>query len=936
MRKFYLPFIALLLVAAGASVDIYKLLLKNESLVESGEEENKVEYSKQWRAYELSMTKDPATGMVPENMRIKELQNVSHIAARTQNLNTYLSGGPQNIGGRTRCAQYDVRYNGTSNRVLLAGGVNGGIFKSTDGGQSWSWRATQDINSVTSIVQDPRSGTNTITGRPYQDTWYAGTGEFEPSSFAPGAFVVGYGLFVSDDNGDTWRPMNFSRSGSLTVFDNTYDMINRLAVSPTTGELFIARYGDIIRATRIQPDSFQRKRVLSPASLSGLNSSTQINDIVISSTGRVYAAFSGENSLFPVGYGSDFEGVWESPNGDSATWFKIADNGLFSGWKAAGTYGRVVIGLAPSNEKLLFALYDNLATSGREADLVKIDMTTPGAYVYTNLSSGIAATDQSGRAFQVQGGYDLAISIKPDDPNTIVIGGTNALRSTNGFTSSAGQTNIGGYGLTGSGQNFYDVTHPDIHWFTWRPGSNTEMLMSNDGGMQITTNIAAASVTWTSLNTTYQTAQYYWVTIDPTTGDNTFLGGAQDNNTTYRNGLTGAPNNHSLILVGDGMSVGISTPQAGTKYLFVSSYNGSIRRLTADATTNAVTSGQTGIQPTGSTSEFKTLFHLNPDNTNQLWFVGLNKLYRTVNAYTTSTTVSSANTNNWQQMTGYNTTIPDTIRSLATTRGTYANTHNLFIGTTAGKVYRVKDPANATNTSTSIYTKIFDLGAYATVSDIAVNPRNDDTVMVVLSNYNVTSIWMTGNANAATPTWTAVEGNVIDPSVRSCKIVNKSTGIEYYVGTSVGLYSTTSLNGASTVWVKEGAGTPLEYAIINSLAYRPSDNTLLVGTHGNGMWYVNIGFVTGVGDPVLNDKNFIVNTYPKVTRDNLLYQTGTLTGIRSIELQVTDMMGRRVWQSKRSFQLGNIPVSNLAAGTYVLTIWSDNKKYKYVTQFIKQ
>ena len=33
---------------------------------------------------------------------------------------------------------------------------------------------------------------------------------------------------------------------------------------------------------------------------------------------------------------------------------------------------------------------------------------------------------------------------------------------------------------------------------------------------------------------------------------------------------------------------------------------------------------------------------------------------------------------------------------------------------------------------------------------------NDDVVLVTFSNYGVTSVFWTGNANAATPTWTAV------------------------------------------------------------------------------------------------------------------------------------------------------------------------------------
>jgi hypothetical protein len=221
---------------------------------------------------------------------------------------------------------------------------------------------------------------------------------------------------------------------------------------------------------------------------------------------------------------------------------------------------------------------------------------------------------------------------------------------------------------------------------------------------------------------------------------------------------------------------------------------------------------------------------------------------------------------------------------------------------------------------------------------MAVNPRNDDTVLAVLSNYNTQSIWISNNANSAVPTWTSVEGNIAEPSVRSCEIIVKSTGVEYYVGTSVGLYSTVTLSGGATAWVKEGAGTALEYAIVNSLAQRYSDNVLVIGTHGNGMWFANIGspgIVTGF-NPVINDKGFITKSFPTVANDQLYYQTGNLTGIRSMYIEVTDMMGRKVYHNQAAFQAGSIPVGRLSAGVYVFTALSDNKHYKYVTEFVKK
>ena len=99
----------------------------------------------------------------------------------------------------------------------------------------------------------------------------------------------------------------------------------------------------------------------------------------------------------------------------------------------------------------------------------------------------------------------------------------------------------------------------------------------------------------------------------------------------------------------------------------------------------------------------------------------------------------------------------------------------------------------------------------------------------------------------------------------------KTNGVEYYVGTTVGLYATESVAGSGTFWTRENGGPAGEMntAVIQSLAYRWKDNTLLVGTHGNGMFVANIGnaitIPTSTNDPIRDDKNFIVNAFPTIT-----------------------------------------------------------------------
>jgi hypothetical protein len=95
--------------------------------------------------------------------------------------------------------------------------------------------------------------------------------------------------------------------------------------------------------------------------------------------------------------------------------------------------------------------------------------------------------------------------------------------------------------------------------------------------------------------------------------------------------------------------------------------------------------------------------------------------------------------------------------------------------------------------------------------------------------------------------WTAVEGNLGDdngfsPSVRSATILPQP-GLDpsqttYYVGTSIGVYSTTSLDGASTNWTQEGA-SEIGDVVVDQVQARVEDGRVIVGTHANGTYSIS-------------------------------------------------------------------------------------------------
>src|SRR5689334_16658146 len=215
-RKVIASFAFILVVSFASFLIINRSHVKKEEneLFEENEENEAAYQYLRWK-YEADMIKDPTTGEALFGLRDHEIDFARTIPERTSSSSTsrltiqnnYLPAGPNNVGGRTRAIAYDVRYNSSSNKVIIAGCVSGGIMRSADGGATWTLvTPANEIHSFTAIAQDPRAGS--------QNTWYAGGGEFSGNSAtAPGAPYLGYGIWKSVDNGVTWTRQ------TLTVTD---------------------------------------------------------------------------------------------------------------------------------------------------------------------------------------------------------------------------------------------------------------------------------------------------------------------------------------------------------------------------------------------------------------------------------------------------------------------------------------------------------------------------------------------------------------------------------------------------------------------------------------------------------------------------------------------------------------------------------------------
>src|ERR1019366_3759895 len=124
-----------------------------EALMENGEDHAMWDYLR---------LRDPATGEIPRGIRTRELAFARTIGSDlpalkvTPTIHTtgWHSAGPIDAGGRTRAIGIDVS---NEANVLIATAL-GGVWRSTDSGQSWArTTAPGELQSMSSLVQDHRA-----------------------------------------------------------------------------------------------------------------------------------------------------------------------------------------------------------------------------------------------------------------------------------------------------------------------------------------------------------------------------------------------------------------------------------------------------------------------------------------------------------------------------------------------------------------------------------------------------------------------------------------------------------------------------------------------------------------------------------------------------------------------------------------------------------
>lgn len=294
--------------------------------------------------------------------------------------------GPANVPGRTRGLIVDP--DDPTKNTWYAGSVAGGVWKTTNGGTTWTLITPDLPNLATTVLAMAESNHNII---------YLGTGE----GFGNVDGVKGNGMYKSTDRGQSWSYLPATAS---------FSDINRIIVDPSNENIILtATNRGIFRST------------------DGGISWTQ------TSTRQLVQDLRATPGNFNIQYAAQ-RGVGVLKSTDGGVSWTVANTGM-------NVTGRVEIAISPVNPSRIFASAEGaLSTTGSD-----LYMSDDGAATWSLVD--VNFNNNGVNFLGGQGWYDNTVACDPFNANIVYVGGVSLFR----VQITGGTTVVGSYSLQENG-----------------------------------------------------------------------------------------------------------------------------------------------------------------------------------------------------------------------------------------------------------------------------------------------------------------------------------------------------------------------------------------------------------------------------------------------------------------------------------------------------
>jgi hypothetical protein len=508
------------------------------------------------------------------------------------------------------------------------------------------------------------------------------------------------------------------------------------------------------------------------------------------------------------------------------------DDGL--SWAMAGTgqplvgsMGKTKLAVSADEPTWVYAGFSNRSTS----NLLGIYRTTDNGANWTLQAN-------TPNMYGGQGWYNVSLAADPNDANTVISGGVELFKATDG------------------GVTFLEIggnVHVDHHAAAYRPGSPDNLFVGSDGGVWESTNDGTS---WTNRNSTLVTYQFYDICVSQFSP--TFImGGTQDNGTDRWTGTT----TWLEGLFADGMVCNVNPNGANVIYAeiqFGDHYKSTNGGQGWQNIMNGISGNGTWVTPVAEDQR--------PSSGSHLYTSTSGGIFRTTNGGAQWQNVGSHNAN-WIDISPVDGNVVWTVAGIIGKRST-------------------NDGGSWT-----------DFGPYGFFSGaatkVAAHPTDSNSAFVSYSGYSV-GFAHVGKTTDGGATWTNISGNLPDAPANALA-VDPLDPNRIFVGTDVGVWETTNGGGS---WAPFATGLPS--TVISDLEIQKSARKLVAGTHGRGAWEVDITTApTGVDVATPNPLNLMFDppTPNPASKETLLRFAAKYHG--EVTVSVFDVTGRLVNEVSR-------------------------------------
>jgi photosystem II stability/assembly factor-like uncharacterized protein len=442
-----------------------------------------------------------------------------------------------------------------------------------------------------------------------------------------------------------------------------------------------------------------------------------------------------------------------------------------------------------------------------EANPGLLDPPITGAEIYRSDDRGATWRKRNlaylDAAFSTYGHYFATIAVSPKDAGTVYLLGVPLLKSTD---AGAAWKEIGDR-----------TVHYDHHALWIDPAFPDHVVDGNDGGLDVSWDGGA---TWVDL-ANVPAAQFYAITVDMATPYNVY-GGMQDSGVWFGSSARAASDNPwTQIGDGDGMTVQVDTRsnQVHIQGAQFGEYEGKDRR--SGATWPVRVHSHVWEEP--GRLGFEAPLLMSPHDPNVV-YLGSQRLYRSRDQGRTFVAISGDLTTD---RTPRNTSTSfSTISSIAESP---RQAGVIYVGTDDGKVQLTRD-GGATWADVSIGLVP---GLY--VSRVIAS-RHADSVAYAAQTGLRYDDWHTYLFRSADfgRTWTPIRGNLPDEPVNVVAEDPRRPEI-LYLGTDLGVWVT--IDGAAA-WRPLLGGLP--HVSVRDLLVQERENELVIGTHGRSVFVVDV------------------------------------------------------------------------------------------------